>query len=563
MSTIPGSPAIADQTRALLAVGAGKREANLFKVGDYLSYTLLNSLGAVVWESGEYLERDFPSDFSIIVPSNRRYRAFLVVRRYFGKHLPPLSKRRRFPFLFYPFKKGKKKGSLALILIKGKGSSNLRDPLLKTRVSLNRTKFDNPKRRNSGHRSGSPNQPVVRYSSRPRWNVSNGTGSVLTDYVFISYSRSQSGTTTPGFSALRKKRLRLPVNSYSMHFYSVTDGGYYRDSWTSDGSGSTQTQGGALQEQWGTNAFGGSPIDPGVDSSVDFRAIRKLIERVGPSNNIAQDFAQMGQTVNLITDTAKRIAAAVHDTRRGNFSGAAASLFHSKEPRYRHGKEPSVKKSLADNWLAFQYGWKPLLQDIEGSMESLARLNLAQTQTWAVKASASSTKNGRVECYQNVGGGNRTGSQFYSATTSITYGMRYRYDDHLTTFLAQTGFTNPINLAWEVLPYSFVVDWFVPIGPYLETFSAWDGLQFVDGWKSSRHEVINIWDISYSGKTHPLDPRDVQMEALGGTCKHVSFFYDRVPLKAFPSPKFPSFKNPVSVTHALNALALLTTAFHK
>lgn len=454
---------------------------------------------------------------------------------------------------------------MALILVKGRGSADLQAALLKTRRSLNSRNSRNQSKRAPRTKllSTRPN-PMLTYSTITRRNITNGVDVPPlggASFRYISYSRGWSSVSTPDFKSKRRKRLRLPINPYSVTISEVSDGKAVEDNWTSDGSGSFSTHVSAYQDKWGTRDFGGDPQRPAIDTSVDFRAIRKLIDRVGPSNNIAQDFAQMGQTTKMIADSAKRIAAAVIATRKGNFSAAAANLWHSKTPKYHGDMHPSASRSLADNWLAYQYGWKPLLQDIQGSMESLARLNLGQTQTWNARASASSETSGRLVLSQNVAQGRNTGAQSWVSRTTVRYGMRYKYDDHITTFFAQTGFTNPINLAWEVLPYSFVVDWFLPIGPYLESFSAWDGLAFVDGWKSTSHEVINIWDVSFNGPSNPADPHDVHMEAKAGACRHRWFSYDRIPLSGFPSPKFPSFKNPVSPTHALNALALLRSAF--
>lgn len=559
----PDEALLISQTRALLAVGAGTRFSMLFRVGDWARFEVSSPTGTILsnWPSVPFWALG-PS-FRLIVPVKKGYKVRLVITRYYGKHLSPVDSKQRYPFEFRNFKRRRRNGNFGLILIKGYGSDDLQTPLLKARSRLNASNSHQGKKRLFSKSLSMRPNPTLWYDTIPRYRFSNGTSVPTPSFTFVKKRRGWSSVTTPGFGTYRKKRIRLPINPYSVYIEDMADGRAMVETWTSNGSGSTGVAISPYQDYFGTRDFGGGPIQPSLDTSVDFRAIRKLIERVGPSNNIAQDLAQMSQTTKLIADSAKRIASAINDTRRGNFAGAANSLWQSNASKFGRGGPPSHSKNLADNWLAFQYGWKPLLQDIQGSMESLAQLNLAQTQTWSVKSSASSELNGEVPLYQNVASGNRTGSQSYTSRSTVRYGIRYRYDNHLTTFLAQTGFTNPINLAWEVLPYSFVVDWFLPIGPYLESFSAWDGLEFVDGWKSVMHEVINIWDVSYSGQAYPSDPHDVQMTALNGACRHTAFSYERTKLSSFPSPKFPSFKNPVSVTHALNAMALMVTAFHR
>ncbi len=38
------------------------------------------------------------------------------------------------------------------------------------------------------------------------------------------------------------------------------------------------------------------------------------------------------------------------------------------------------------------------------------------------------------------------------------------------------GLANPAIVVWELIPFSFVVDWFVTVGQFLENGSAWLGL---------------------------------------------------------------------------------------
>jgi len=99
----------------------------------------------------------------------------------------------------------------------------------------------------------------------------------------------------------------------------VHDGHAIQDNWTSDGSGSFSTHVNAYQDFWRTRAFGGDPQRPAMDGSVDFRAIMKLIDRMGPSkSNLPEAFATMGQTVKMIADTATKINMSIRNLRSGN-----------------------------------------------------------------------------------------------------------------------------------------------------------------------------------------------------------------------------------------------------
>jgi hypothetical protein len=130
----------------------------------------------------------------------------------------------------------------------------------------------------------------------------------------------------------------------------------------------------------------------------------------------------------------------------------------------------------------------------------------------------------------------------------------------LQAFLNQTGFTNPINLLWELLPFSFVADWFLPIGNYLEALTAWNGLEFLDGYQVqfTRESCIS----AIHGQS--IDA------GSGGTIQDTQADYarewillDRTKLTAFPTPQMSwSPSNGLSnVTTAANAIALVHQVF--
>jgi hypothetical protein len=121
--------------------------------------------------------------------------------------------------------------------------------------------------------------------------------------------------------------------------------------------------------------------------------------------------------------------------------------------------------------------------------------------------------------------------------------------------LKQIGFNNPISLAWEVLPYSFVLDWFLPIGDFLDGLNRWKGLQFVSGWEVQFTRKTTIVDIYYKFED------DTRVQCRFGNWSSDAVLLDRSALIDFPQVSWPSWKNPISATHALNALALMRAAF--
>nr|QDH88272.1 MAG: hypothetical protein H4RhizoLitter19220_000003 [Leviviridae sp.] len=382
------------------------------------------------------------------------------------------------------------------------------------------------------------------------------------------YSRTWTGTRTPNFGKLKPRR--LPVNN---HTVSIRDVPMDRLTWlrTDPFSGFNfnwyTAHCGTYSEYYST-----APDDVGsIENAIDNKAVQKLISSIGAGieGNLAQDVAEFGKTAGMVANAAKAVTSAIRDTKRGNFVGAINSLRSASSQKFHmspKGKPPSVSRSVAENWLALQYGWKPLLKDIEASLESLGNAlvhsalgsDVVHKVTASASGSGSKTVSFPLTGYPNEFGGSKT------TTVQIRkkYGIRYVVDSPTLAFLQQTGFTNPVNLAWELLPLSFVVDWFLPVGKYLESFSYGQGLSFLEGYVITMKKTTVVSAVGY-GKRLP-----------GGNvihCESGSYLENRVDftrsrISNFPVMSAPTLKAGIDnttggIAHALNGIALLVSSF--
>ena len=396
------------------------------------------------------------------------------------------------------------------------------------------------------------------------------TGYVDTSTVAsrFRYSRTWTGTRTPNFGKLKPGQ--LPVNN---HTVSIRDVQTDRLSWlrTDPYSG--------FQFNWYTahngtysEFYSTAPDDVGsIENALDNKVIQKLIEKIGTGieGNLAQDIAQWGQTVSLVGNAAKAVTSAIHDVRRGNFAGAVNALRSASSQKFRmspKGKPPSVAKSVAENWLALQYGWKPLLKDIEASLDSLgnALINSALSNQVIHKVTSSASVRGsKTVSFPLTGYPTQTGG---SKTTTVEirkkYGLRYTVDSPTLSFLQQTGFTNPINLVWEILPFSFVVDWFLPVGKYLESFTYAQGLSFREGYVVTMKKTRVVSAVGY-GKRIP-DSNVNHLETGAYLEDRIDFTRSRI--ANFPVMSAPTLKTGIDnttggIAHAVNSIAFLVSSF--
>lgn len=515
--------------------------------GEYFLYRVISHLGVILWESslltfGEL--RSFPGKF---FPGASLYDTRSTLTYYVFGPMKSFQSTIRVRRITKPSGSG-------FMLFLYPSDDSYRAYVDKLRA-LSRRSIKSPSAGwKSSSRSSQRKNPETRYETRTlRHWTSTGIDST-TPYTFNVYNRTWSGTRTPNFQKLVAEGRRLPINAHSV---SIIEKRY----------GDCLMNTNAYTGAWDIKVFPWYtfwPEPPGAThlSNVGNVALRRLISRAesGMSGNLALGMVQIGQVTRMIATTVMRLTKAIRAVKQGNLTKAAAFLYDPLHRMPNRRREPRPGLPLARNWLELQYGWKPLLSDLRGTMEATARMNLADLHVRTVKSSATRNTTQRIPFQvPNLSGTPWAGVHILHTFTQFRYGIRFALDDPLTAFLAQTGFTNPINLAWEIIPYSFVVDWFLPIGPYLETLSAWKGMHFVDGFQTqfTRQDAYSV--VYFDG--YLANPPNWSKNKTYGTYARESVLLNRGKLTSFPTASFPEFKNPLSVGHALNGLALLRAAF--
>lgn len=387
--------------------------------------------------------------------------------------------------------------------------------------------------------------------------VEGGTLRSYAETPYTSYHRSYQGVQTPGFRKLKKKD--LPINDYGLVLLKRGDYGEYLHNTYHNAQGQLE------RDDVFTTPFGipGGDSEPSFDGTLYDKALKSLAARAqsDATSNVALNVAQIQLTVDMIAKSARRISGSLLALKRGNFKAAAKILWQNQRARYGPNGGPKTGSSLASNWLELQYGWKPLLSDVRGSMEALARYNYANSAVKTVTSGSTKLVTSDVPLMTNDANPTRLGNLFIETRYAVRLGIRYNLESPLVAFLAQTGFTNPVNLAWELIPFSFVVDWFLPIGPYLETLGQWDGLRFKDGYRVDFVRKRTLGRKYFSGKTN--------ISADGWHTEHYGLYsslwvkHRRLRLSSFPSASIPQVRSGLNVTRALNALALMRVVFGK
>jgi hypothetical protein len=364
------------------------------------------------------------------------------------------------------------------------------------------------------------------------------------------YYREWTGSRTPGWG--KKSKTNYVENNHTVR---VVITGQNRSTFFS-----TQPASGnfTLKIDPFTAVYAIPAFDRGHLPNAEFNALRKLISnaQTGIQANLLQNIAQVSQLSSLIVGNATMMVKSLQQLKRGNIPGAIAALgARQVSPKWQGARgNPSVKKSLANNWLQLQYGWKPLLSDIEGFLKIMGNQLGAQDHVVRVRGSASAQER-TVANLPLVGPDHPPGKTYMSYRTKVKFQVRFRMDNPLLALFAQTGFTNPINLVWELIPFSFVVDWFLPIGSYLEALSAWDGATFLGGSKTQFTRAQMDSTVAFSGVS-PTESTVIE-NIYAAYCKE-EVWLQRTALSSWPSQILPTFRNGIREgVRAQNAIALL------
>lgn len=208
---------------------------------------------------------------------------------------------------------------------------------------------------------------------------------------------------------------------------------------------------------------------PELIGSVGNVANGKLLKKIKSQNmNLAVSLAEFRSTANTVGDFAKSVARVLIQPKMvlGHYVAKRLSANRHTWTRRIRTLKSTREKDAVNAYLAYTYGLRPIMSDINGSLEALSsRLSTGLRR----RDKVSHTRSARVE------GTGPFGASFSSR--EVQYGITCEYQvDTAVQALSKVGVTNPALAIYELIPYSFVFDWIVPVGDYLSHLDALTGV---------------------------------------------------------------------------------------
>lgn len=211
--------------------------------------------------------------------------------------------------------------------------------------------------------------------------------------------------------------------------------------------------------------------------------------------------AEANKTISLLALTAMRLAKLVKGVKK-----QAAQLAAGKFPNVSWKDIPTSTKEFSSLWLEYRYGWRPLLMDLTKAVEYLKK-SPALTPRRTFRGFNEDLSDTSIDWTTSEGGFS------YRFVGSITTdriaraGVLTEIDLGLETLRDLGGF-NMAGTAWELIPYSFVVDWFIDVKGILASMNPNPAVKPLGSWCTYTSEK------KFSGVVHVTHTASGQTKSL-------------------------------------------------
>lgn len=238
----------------------------------------------------------------------------------------------------------------------------------------------------------------------------------------------------------------------------------------------------------------GPPVEGVHTTDTSLRS--KLIGKAKAAEwNAPVFFGEARETLSMALGTAKKLASAYSSIRKGRLGDAYILLTghgpsRRKASRFNSEFGKSPRDASANAWLELQYGWIPLLCDVEDAAKQMAEFDLQDEglvkNQGRVTADSTYNQVFTEDVIVDV-----TNGVIATVIKDVTETRRMIWKFTATDMnnLGSLGLLNPLTVAWELLPLSFVVDWMLPIGSYLEGLDVPLRFKHAGGTSGWRQEV--------------------------------------------------------------------------
>jgi len=215
------------------------------------------------------------------------------------------------------------------------------------------------------------------------------------------------------------------------------------------------------------------PAQPSISDSVIGEAITAAWSNI--SANEADILVQLGEakeTVSSLKSIFLRAWKIFKYIKRLNIKALAGEL---------------TPKQLSDRYMEARYALRPLMYDAKGIMSLFNTTEEKARQTFRSYKECINTETYENVTLRNLSGESPTGRIYYGnqlaiRTLEVRAGVLTAVEAIANSQFSRMGFFDLVESGWELVPLSFVVDWFFNIGKFIASWTPNYGFKTLASW---------------------------------------------------------------------------------
>lgn len=292
------------------------------------------------------------------------------------------------------------------------------------------------------------------------------------------------------------------------------------------------------------NTQGAARFNSYWTSRDETKLLSKLLYKFKGSSsfNVGVSLAEVDKFANSTVNLIKSVGLGAVDLLSGRYSNFARR-FGASPPRPGQVRKLSVMDVPA-KFLAMQYCWLPAYNDLFAAAEAFEEISKGPRRKIF--------EAGRMLHAEEVD----TSTWLFPRREIEAY-RRYTVEmyEELSAY-RQIGLGNPASIVWERIPWSFVVDWFIPVGTYLELIGQ---VPFMKGRYMRSSSFRQTCNGALMGRLNPS-----YVSTFSGPVHVTNFWYYRELLASLSVPR-PTFavSGAVQGKRVNNAIALATQLLNR
>lgn len=283
----------------------------------------------------------------------------------------------------------------------------------------------------------------------------------------------------PGYRKLRKQGA-IVMNSCEI----------YEDEYVSTSSGNWFFS----HPDWGTASLVGDCAGAVIMSAAEFSESEKTLAK---ARALVKAYATLNESPvlggEIMSDFNKTVSMLKHPFKSAT---SLMSRMLYKRNKLLKSHTSDVMKANASAWLEYRYGWVPIIMDCKSILQIAKETTRKRDSGFRVARASDVNEKKLNNTFDHgiMGSWRARGTGTSTATYRSHVGIIYQISpcsipEGVSRSLGLDARSIPATL-WEIVPFSFVVDWFVNVGSFLQAIMPRSDIKILSSWQSSTYSYV-------------------------------------------------------------------------